>query len=341
MLSGKPLVSVLMPIWNAADTLAAALESLSLQDMADFEIVAVDDGSTDATPEVLALYTEIEPRLRIINIEHSGVVGALNVGLQYVRGGFIARMDADDVCFPERLSKQSRRLLENPELGLVSCLVEYEGSREVSAGYAGYVDWTNTVRTPEEISLMRFVESPLPHPSVMFRKELVLRNGGYRQGEFPEDYELWLRWLEHGVAMDKVPETLLSWRDDPDRLSRTDSRCSAEAFYRLKAGYLARWLERFNPFHPDVVLIGSGRTTRKRAEMLEERGVQIAAYVDVDPRKIGRDIAGRPVMARDRVPEPGEVFLLSYVGSRGAREEIRAFLESRGHRMGVDFLLAA
>jgi glycosyltransferase involved in cell wall biosynthesis len=337
----RPLVSVVLPIRNTAKTVSAALESLSRQDMADFEIMAVDDGSTDDTAEVLQMYSWIEPRLRVIHQEHAGIVSALNTGIQAARGGFIARMDADDECMPERLRLQSGFLLESPEAGLVSCLVEYGGDRSRNAGYAAFVDWTNSVVTREEISLMRFVESPLPHPSVMFRKDLVDLHGGYRQGAFPEDYELWLRWLEAGVEMRKIPKQLLVWNDPPDRLSRVDGRYSVEAFYRIKSSYLARWLERFNPYHPEVVLIGSGRTTRKRAEMLEEKGVEIAAYVDVDSRKIGREIAGRPVLSRAEMPGPGECFALSYVASRGAREDIRAFLESRGFVMGVDCLPAA
>lgn len=337
----RPLVSVVLPVHNAEKTLPMALESLSRQDMADFEIVAVDDGSTDNSPEALEMYSWVEPRLRVIRQEHAGIVSALNTGIQTARGGFIARMDADDECMPARLGLQSRLLLETPEVGLVSCLAEFGGDRKANAGYAAFVDWANSVVASQDIALSRFIESPLPHPSVMFRKELVERYGGYRQGAFPEDYELWLRWLESGVVMRKIPKELIVWNDPPDRLSRVDKRYSNEAFYRVKAAYLVRWLERFNPFHPEVVLMGSGRTTRKRAEFLEEKGVEITAFVDVDPRKIGKKIGGRPVWSRDEMPEPGDCFALSYVASRGAREDIAEFLESRGYVKGFDFLLAA
>ena len=102
--------------------------------------------------------------------------------------------------------------------------------------------WTNGLLTHEEIALARFVESPLAHPSVMFRRSLVERWGGYAEGAFPEDYELWLRWLDAGVRMEKLADPLLIWNDSPTRLSRRDPRYAAEAFYRVKARYLARWL---------------------------------------------------------------------------------------------------
>ncbi len=175
----------------------------------------------------------------------------------------------------------------------------------------------------------------------MFRAELPRLHGSYRDGPFPEDYELWLRWLEAGERMAKVSEELLVWRDPPGRLSRSDPRYSTEAFYRVKAGYLARWLAAHNPRHPQVAIIGSGRPSRKRAERLAEHGVVIEAYVDIDPRKVGKRIHGRPVLHRDELGAPGTRFAVSYVASRGAAGDIRRFLEGRGWVLGRDFLLAA
>ncbi|MEW5773432.1 MAG: glycosyltransferase [Thermodesulfobacteriota bacterium] len=336
-----PLVSVILPAYNAAATLPAALDSLLAQSLADFEVVAVDDGSADATARVLAEYARRDRRVRPLSIPHGGIVAALDAALDAARGELLARMDADDLALPERLARQAAALEEDPELGLASCRVAFGGCRRSCAGYARYVDWTNSLLSPGDISLNRFVESPLAHPSVMFRAAVVREHGGYRDGPFPEDYELWLRWLEAGVRMRKLPETLLAWSDPPGRLSRVDGRYSSEAFYAVKAGYLARWLARRNPHHPDVVLAGAGRTTRKRMELLTGHGVRIAAYLDVDPRKIGHAVQGRPVLHRDQVPGPEECFVLSCVASHGAREDIAAFLEGRGFALGKNWLPAA
>lgn len=336
-----PLVSVLLPAYNAAATLPAALDSLLAQSLADFEVVAVDDGSADATARVLAEYARRDRRVRPLSIPHGGIVAALGAALNAARGEFLARMDADDLALPERLARQAAALEEDPELGLAACRVAFGGCRRSCAGYARYVDWTNSLLSPEDISLNRFVESPLAHPSVMFRAAVVREHGGYRDGPFPEDYELWLRWLDAGVRMRKLPEILLAWSDPPGRLSRVDGRYSSGAFYEVKAGYLARWLARRNPHHPEVVLAGAGRTTRKRMELLTGHGVRIAAYLDVDPRKIGHTVQGRPVLHRDQVPGPGECFVLSCVASHGAREDIAAFLEGRGFVLGRSWLPAA
>jgi len=333
---------VVFPAFNAAETLPETLRSLTGQTLPDWELAAVDDGSTDGTWDILATAAARDPRIRPLrHPRNRGIVAALDTALAAVAAPLVARLDADDTCLPERLARQVDFLDAHPEIGLVGCRVAFGGDRESQAGYAAHVDWINTLTEAEDIRLNRFVESPFAHPSVMFRRELVDRFGGYRDGPFPEDYELWLRWLDAGVPMAKVPETLVVWNDPPGRLSRTDSRYSLRAFYETKAQYLARWLARHNPFHPDIVLWGAGRKTRKRAEFLVEHGVRITHYVDIDPRKIGPCIHGRPVLGPGQVPPPETAFVVSYVGSRGARDDIRQRLAARGYREGRHFILGA
>ncbi|MDD3313562.1 glycosyltransferase [Pseudodesulfovibrio sp.] len=336
-----PTVSVTLPCHDCAATVGRALESLLAQEGTDFEVVAVDDGSADGTGAILDGFARRDGRVRVLHREHRGVVHAANAAIEAARGRYLARMDADDECLPGRLAAQAGLLDNHPDIGLAGCRVRFGGDRRRSAGYARYVDWTNTLLTPEAIDLNRFVEFPVPNPSIMFRRECLEAHGPYRHGDFPEDYELLLRWLEAGVRMAKVDETLLVWNDPPDRLSRNHPRYDVEAFYRVKAAYLARWLQRNNPHHPDVRILGAGRTSRKRAERLLEHGVRFAAYHDVDPRKVGNTVHGVPVLDRSVLPAPGETFCVSYVASRGAREEIVEFLEARGYVLGRDFIAAA
>ncbi len=338
----RQTVAILLPAYNAAATLPAALASVRAQTMADWELLAVDDGSADATWAVLAAAAAEDPRIRPLRHPvNRGIVAALGTALAATRAPLVARLDADDTCHPERLARQTAFLAARPEVGLVGCRVAFGGDREQQAGYAAHVDWINGLLKPAEIALNRFVESPFAHPSVMFRRELVERFGGYRDGPFPEDYELWLRWLDAGVMMAKVPETLVVWNDPPQRLSRTDRRYSFAAFYQTKAEYLARWLARHNPCHPDIVLWGAGRESRRRAEFLAEHGIRITHYVDIDPRKIGQRVQGRPVLAPAQLPPPGEAFVVPYVGNRGAREEIRRRLLDHGYGEGQHFILGA
>ena len=336
-----PAISVILPVYNAEDTLDAAIRSMVRQTEEDFELLAVDDGSTDASPAIIERWTEQDSRISAISTGHQGIVHALRTGLEASRGRYIARMDADDLSLPGRLEAQKTHLDRRPDTGLVSCLVEHMGDKQEMAGYARHVRWINSLTDYRSIALNRFIESPLAHPSVMFRRATLEKHGGYREGNFPEDYELWLRWLDRGVRMEKVPEVLLKWRDEPGRLSRNHPRYSFEAFYRVKAKYLALWLEAHNPRHPEVVIWGAGRVTRKRAEMLTGHGVEITHYVDIDPNKIGNEIQGRPVWGPDDLPVPGKCFVVPYVGRHGANKMIRTALEERGYREAEHFLFAA
>lgn len=340
----RPLVSIVMPVRNALATLERAVASLTAQTWPEWEVVAVDDGSTDGSGEWLEARARADRRLRVLRSEPRGIVAALEAGLGAARGEYVARMDADDVSHPERLAEQVAFLEAeaNCAIGLVGCGVEFGGDRVASAGYALHVDWLNVLTTPEAIALNRFVESPFAHPSVMFRRELVSHHGGYRDGDFPEDYELWLRWLDAGVRMAKVPRTLLTWHDPPTRLSRTDARYDPEAFFRLKAAWIARELGRAARGRP-VWVWGAGRPTRKRAAHLTAHGVAIAGYIDVDAKKFTPALGGRgvPVVGPDAVPAPTEAFVLGYVSSRGAREYIREALRGRGFEEGRDFLMGA
>lgn len=338
----QPVVSVLLPVRNAADHLPAALDSLFAQTLCNHEILAVDDGSDDGgrTVALLRDHASKDSRLVLLEPGRLGIALALNLAASRARGRYLARMDADDTCHPDRLLRQANHLDAHPETDVVGCRVHFGGDRDACAGYARHVDWLNSLSTHEDMALGAFRDAPLAHPSVMFRRESFVRFGGYRQGPFPEDYELWLRWLQAGARLARVPDALLTWNDPPDRLSRTDPRYGLEAFHELKAGYLAAWLARNNPHHPYVTIVGGGRVTRRRAEALCRHGVRITAYLDIDPRKIGNVFQGRPVIHHNDVSPPEKVFVVSYVATPGAAEHVAAFLENRGFSPGRNYVQA-
>jgi hypothetical protein len=207
----------------------------------------------------------------------------------------------------------------------------------VSDGFRRYVDWQNRCNDPDRIADEIYIESPFAHPSVMYRKAAVIGTGGYRDGPFPEDYELWLRLHRGGHRLAKLPEFLMEWREHPGRASRTDSRYSREAFDRLRAAYLAEDA-RLRARAGNFVIWGAGRVTRKRCRHLLERGFRPSAWVDVDPRKIGNHLNGVPVVGPAWLDRDERPLVLVYVAAHGARELIAEELESRVYRRGRDYL---
>jgi len=334
-----PAVSVLMPCYNAADTLPEALDSLRQQTLTDIEIIAVDDGSTDTTGELLQEASREDRRFRIISQPHAGIIPALNAGLAACRAPYIARMDADDRAHPARLERQTAWLDQHPRVALVSCLVEGFPLDQVQQGFRLYLDWLNGLITHEEICREIFVESPFPHPSVMFRKEWVEKVGGYQEHGWPEDYDLWLRLYIAGAEFAKIPETLLEWRERPDRLTRTDNRYSVENFLRAKAHYLTQ-----GPLagRDAVIIWGAGMIGRRLSKHLARKGVPLTAFVDVDPKKIGTLRQGCPVVPPEDLPawwvRYQNPIILAAVAARGARQLIREHLNRTRFVEGQDWL---
>lgn len=336
------LLSILIPCYNAAETLPEALESLSRQTFTDFEIVAVDDGSSDATPGILAEWERREPRLRLISQAQRGIVEALNAGLGACQGELIARMDADDRCHPERLGRQVDFLLAHPEIAVLGCRVAAFPETEVREGFRLYLEWQNALLNEADIRREMFVESPLAHPSVVFRKEWVAAVGGYQEHGWAEDYDLWLRLYLAGAHFAKLPEVLLQWRERPERLTRTHSRYSLENFLRAKAHYLLP-----GPLagREAVLVWGAGMLGRRLSKHLLREGAPLVAFIDIDPRKIGQTRRGRPILPPEALPEWWRRYqnpaLLAAVGARGARALIRHRLTEMGFEEGKDWWGAA
>jgi len=313
------------------------VESILAQTEERWELVAVDDHSGDGSAEALLAAADTDPRVRLLPNPGRGLVDALNHGLRACRSELVARMDADDLMAPRRLEAHLRHFAEKPELALSATQVELFGEHGVQAGFREYLRWQNACITQEEIGRDLYVESPFAHPSVAFRRQAVLGAGGYRQGSFPEDYDLWLRLFHAGCRMEKIPRVLLKWRDHPRRLSRVDPRCSRQAFDRLRAHYLAKD-PRLLRNRENFVIWGAGRKTRRRADHLLNHGFRPRAWIDIDPRKIGNRVAGIPVEDSRWLESAGRPFVLVYVTNHGAREEILEELERLGYRPGEECL---
>ena len=330
------LVSVLLPFRNSAHTLDAAISSIVEQSFDDRELVLIDNASNDESPSIGRRWAENEPRIRVLHEPRIGIAHALNTGLAHAEGGYIARMDADDISHPERLAEQVAYLDAHPEIGVLGTRTAFASSVQESRGMQAFVQWQNALLDPHAHYVKRFVDAPLAHPTVMFRRELVDEFGGYDTGPLPEDHELWLRWMDAGVRFAKLPAELLTWNDHAHRLSRTHSNYSVDAFFSTKVKWLAQWLKRRLNGRP-LIVAGTSVLCQERAALLEAAGIAVHAYTDVK----GRGVPGRTFIPHDQLPPAGEAFIVSFISQRGTGDRIAAFLLGRGLVEGADFVLAA
>jgi hypothetical protein len=210
-----PDVSVLMPVRNGGRYLEAAVSSILTQSLRNFEFIVCDDGSTDDTPHTLARYAARDARIRVFTLPQRGLVAALNLGMQEARAAWVARMDADDVAWPDRLAVQLAAAAAHPAaagIGSAWRIIDQNGRPR------------RIVRPPTDpggITAALMQHNCLAHPTMLLRRQPVIAAGGYREAfRHAEDYDLWLRLSEHHPLL-AVPQPLLDYREHPGQISRS------------------------------------------------------------------------------------------------------------------------
>jgi len=326
-----------MPCRDAAASIDEALASIEAQTFTDFEVIVIDDGSLDPTPERIDRWSARDRRIRAIRTERNGIVAALRCASSHAAGEFIARMDADDIAHPLRFALQLELFAETPAIEACGTRVRYFPRDRVRDGARRYENWINSLIEPADLVRDLFVECPIAHPSLMIRSESFEAVGGYVDRGWPEDYDLFFRLWSDGRTMAKTREVLLQWRERPERLSRTDPRYDPAAFRRCKTFYLRHHLLAGR----GVVVWGAGPVGKAFARQLLADGVSVDAFVDLDPRKIGQTVHGAPVIAPASLDAFPDRFVVGAVGSARGRAEIRAALRARGRAEMCDFCAVA
>ncbi len=244
LVTSSPAISVLMPVHNAGRFLAPALDSVVAQTFSDFELIAIDDGSSDGSGTVLAEFAARDPRIRVFSQENQGIVATLNRALALARAPLIARMDADDVARLDRFARQAAHLREHPEVAVLS------GAMDVidDGGTCLRTDVFPT--SPSVIEQELLQRCCVCHPAVMGRTEVLRSVGAYRKNaQYAEDYDLWLRISEVGQIAN-LPDVLVSYRVHTGRISaqrivaqelaKLAALCAAMARRGGKPDFLAR-----------------------------------------------------------------------------------------------------
>ena len=254
-----PVVSVLMSCYNGEKWIGDAIESVLHQTFRDFEFIIVDDGSRDKSLEIMNSYSAKDSRIRIIEKENTGLPDSLNVGIQAAKGDWIARIDTDDLCEPQRLKKQFDFAASDPELVLVGSAY-HEIDEEGRVQKLQFYPETHTDLKKNLLHKKRF----FAHSSAFYKTDAVRKAGGYRPRiKKSEDYDLWLRLSENG-KLACIPEPLIRFRTHPGQISHEDSgkrqiadgRVALTSYWIRKFGYadpVEKSEEEFRQFREWVV----------------------------------------------------------------------------------------
>ena len=210
----SPAISVVLPVYNAEVYVREAVESILAQSFTDFELIIINDGSTDGSGAILRELAARDARIVLVERPNDGLVSALNKGIERARADLIARMDADDVAIPERFALQHARMVQKPKLAVL-------GSFTRVMDKTGNMIWLDKYPlTPKGTARWLERDCPVAHPTVMMRRDAVLKAGGYRKAfSHAEDYDLWLRMSELGYGFANLPRPLLNYRVHGDNVS--------------------------------------------------------------------------------------------------------------------------
>lgn len=252
-----PLISVILPVYNAEHTLGEAIESILNQTFAGFELIIINDGSTDASEKIVLKYDD--KRIKYFsNDGNKGLIYTLNRGLGLARGKYIARMDADDISLPTRFEKQVRILEEDSSVIVCGSRIRYFG---IKKGKSVYI----APESSEENKKWLVRESCFAHPTVMMRKEVLVNNriGYHPDYKNAEDYKLWIDLAPYG-AFYNIQEVLLNYRLSPTQITQSHNTEQKKNARRCRREYLSRLLKNDRlPDKIDITTIHAFRRYRR------------------------------------------------------------------------------
>ena len=219
-MNNSPMISVIMPVYNGEEFLREAIESILDQTYKDFEFLILYDESSDDSFKIIQKYVALDSRVKLIKCERTGILGALNKGIRLSKGDFIARMDADDVCFPERFEKQIK-FMEKENLDICGGDFIMINNNEV------FIKHVKVPKTKSEIILTMGFNVPFAHPSVMIKKEFLKINKlfyGSNGKKYAEDLDMWIVMFSKGAIFGNLKEEILKYRILNTSLSRVNSK---------------------------------------------------------------------------------------------------------------------
>ncbi len=326
-------ISILLPIYNAAPYLSDCLDSILQQDYSDWELLAVDNCSTDASRLILERYALQDERIRPLYHTENSIIKALRWALRESKGEWITRMDADDRMAPQKLRWMQEALIQRGPGWIATGLVEYFSEEELGRGYDQYQQWLNKLTRAENNFTDRYRECVIPSPCWMCHRQDLLACGAFTPNRYPEDYDLAFRFYQAGYQVAGIPEVLHYWRDYPHRTSRTHPHYSDNRFLDLKVDY---FLALDHVLQRPLALWGTGKKGKKLAQLLVDRQVAFH-WLSNTPNKIGHWIYEQQVKHFSQLVELDQPQIILGVAAVQGRQEIQQYLDQHSYLKNEDY----
>ena len=330
----NPLVSILIPFRNTEAFINECIQSIIAQTYSHWELLIVDDNSTDKSTNIVENLANTDSRIKLIKNSGSGIIDALQLAFKHSTGDLITRMDSDDVMQPNKLDVLANNLISHGTGHLAVGLVNYFSSEGIKDGYKRYEVWLNALTKNGTNYSEIYKECVIPSPCWMLHRADLIACDAFNPNRYPEDYDLAFRFYKHGFKCIPCNVVLHDWRDYSHRTSRTDDHYAENHFIPLKLDYFLEL-----DFIPNKTLVvwGAGNKGKFIAKTLIEKNIDFEWICD-NPKKIGKDIYGkilRPFKDLETLSVPQSIIT---VANKEAQIEIRNYLDKLNLKSIQDYV---
>ena len=327
------LVSILIPFKNTEEYLEECLLSIINQSYKNWEVLAVNDHSTDSSAKIVARFANIDKRIKLYSNKGNGIIEALRTAYKISTGHFVTRMDSDDIMKENRLEVMASALKKYGKGHLAVGQVRYFSHRGISNGYERYEQWLNQLTKTGNNYSEIYKECVIPSPCWMIYREDLDNCGAFTPDRYPEDYDLTFRFYENKLKCIPCNQVLHMWRDYDTRTSRTSEHYAQNYFLDIKLHYFLKL-----DYDPKKVLTvwGAGYKGKEIAKGLKKRNIDFYWLCD-NPKKIGKEIYGKEMHHFSILTEFKNPQSVITVANEDAQKMIRAYLTKLEHKTLVDF----
>ncbi|WP_242093794.1 glycosyltransferase family 2 protein [Aestuariivivens sediminicola] len=329
-----PLISILTPFKNTESFITECIDSIRNQTYSNWELVIVDDGSTDRSYDLVESYQKRDPRIQLLKNSGTGIIDALQLALEQASGTFITRMDSDDIMAPNKLEVLANNLMSHGKKHVAIGLVRYFCADGVGEGYRHYESWLNDLTKLGTNYTEIYKECVIPSPCWMIHKDDLMACGAFHPRRYPEDYDLTFRFYKHQFKCIPCDHVLHYWRDYPTRTSRTHVHYEHNHFTALKTHHFIAI-----DYNPDKKLVvwGAGSKGKKTAKILLEHGIAFE-WICNNPNKISRSIYGKVLLPFGHLRSWRNTQSIITVANKKAQKEIRHYLGTLNLRPVRDYV---
>ncbi len=331
--SSDGLISIVMPFKNTAVFLEECIQSILSQSYENWELIAVNDHSTDNSEQIIQAISDGDMRISVLQNEGSGIISALQTAYKQSVGGFITRMDSDDIMPHRKLETLLKNLQKHGKGYLSTGLVSYFSEKGISEGFHNYEQWLNKLTSSGLNFTELYKECVIPSPCWMIYREDFDACGGFNSDTYPEDYDLVFRFYKSGLKCTPCNDILHLWRDYTTRTSRTDPNYADNGFLVLKTHYFLALS--YNNTKP-LALWGAGKKGKFIARKLIEANIAFTWVCD-NPKKLTKQIYNHGLCRVEDVEELKEMQHVISIAQPAAQIQIKNQLNSLGLQPMKDY----